>query len=374
MKAFIVGRQSYLLALAIVVVVVVWVASGNITDDGKSAVITLVETSVERQPVVQVRVRTLRAAPVTRSIVIHGRTEPARVVTLRAETDGRVVELLAERGARVEAGQVLLRLDARDREARLGEARAAVKLRELEYKGAKSLQARELQSETFVAQSLANLESARASLKRIEVEIENTFIAAPFDGVLGSRAVEVGDFVQSGDNLARVLERDPILVTGSVSQNEVHEVQVGARGTARLVTGQEVEGYIRFIEAEADEATRTFRVELLADNPNGDLLPGITSEIQIASRSVEAHFVSPALLSLNEADQLGVKTIEDKDRVVFRPVDIVRAGSDGLWVSGLPTTVQVITVGQGFVRDGEQVRPVPEEGEAAADDGGGTAS
>ncbi len=85
------------------------------------------------------------------------------------------------------------------------------------------------------------------------------------------------------------------------------------------------------------------------------MVSGTTAQLRIPVDTVSAQHISPALLSLNEQDQIGVKSVDDDGLVVFHSVDIVRTGVDGVWVRGLPDRVRVITVGQGFVREGDRV-------------------
>ena len=193
--------------------------------------------------------------------------------------------------------------------------------------------------------------------------IANSVLVAPFDGVLHTRPVEIGDFVAEGKEVARIIELDPILVTGDVTQRELDHLEVGAPGGAKLITGKELEGIVRYVASEADEATRTFRVELEVDNADRSVVSGTTAQMRIPAETVSAHYISPALLSLNRRDQIGVKGVDDGGMVVFHTVDIVRTGVDGVWVTGLPDRVRVITVGQGFVHEGDRV-------EARADDQG----
>ncbi len=96
-------------------------------------------------------------------------------------------------------------------------------------------------------------------------------------------------------------------------------------------------------------------------NPEGELPSGVTSEIRIPIKAEKAHFLSPALLSLNDEGVFGVKLVNDDGIVEFHPARIVKSVAAGVWLSGLPDTVRLITVGQGFVRQGDRVKAVPEE-------------
>jgi multidrug efflux system membrane fusion protein len=83
----------------------------------------------------------------------------------------------------------------------------------------------------------------------------------------------------------------------------------------------------------------------------------MTAEMRLAADVVAVHFLSPALLSLDEAGTVGVKSVDDRDRVEFHPVEIVNSTDQGISVSGLPDEIKLITIGHGFVRPGDLVEP-----------------
>ena len=358
MKTWIARRRSLITALFIATAVSAWVWSGEQVGTAPPPP-EQEKSAAERLRDFSVRVAVLHAEPVSRTIVLNGRTEPSRSVTLRAELDARVVAIGAARGARVEAGDLIIRLDPRDLEARRREARALVRQREMEFDAATKLTARNFQTESALAAAEANLESARATLARVEVDLANTRLVAPFAGRLDQRTVEIGAYVSDGNSVARILQEDPILVAGHVIQQQRHHVALGGTGEARLITGQTVSGRLSYVAAESDGMTRTFRVELEVPNPDGAILSGISAEIRLPTAAAAAHLVSPALLALDAQGRLGIKGVGDDGIVAFHPVEIVRADEDGIWVSGLPDPVRVITVGHGFVHPGQRVEAVP---------------
>lgn len=310
-----------------------------------------------------VRVRVFEAAPVLRDVVVRGRTEPVRSVQVRARTSGTIIDLPREKGDYVEKGDVLCRLDIAARDARLAEARALREQRWLQYDASRKLAARGHRSETQVAADKAAYDAAVAQVKQMEVELGYTRITAPFEGVLDARPVEMGDFLNVGQHCATVVDLDPLLVVGQVAEKDVDKLSPGTVGFARLGTGTEIEGVVRFIARTADEATRTFRIELEVPNRDRSLLAGLTAEIVVPAAQVRAHLLSPAYLVLNDAGEIGVRMVDENGIVHFRPIDIVEDGVDGVWVSGLPPRATVITVGQEFVREGMRVR-VAMDGEA----------
>ncbi len=358
MKNLFRDHQSIIYALFIFLLLSGWLASGYFQSGEQTS--SQPVDAASRSLIQKVRVRVPQLKRVSQEIVLNGRMEPARTITLRSEVEGRVVRLGTARGSLVEKGDLIVQLDRRDRQARLDQARALLKQRELEYRGAEKLRKQNLQSEIQLARIASQLATARAQVAHIELEISNTRVVAPFDGILDRLPVEVGAYLQVGDEVARLLEQDPIIFVGYISQQERHRLVLGDKGIAHLVTGRVAEGEVSYIAAEADPITRTFRVELHLPNPDGSFVSGITAELHIPVRFVSAIQLSPALLSLGTSDELGIKVVNLQDRVEFLPVQVVRSTADGLWINGLPEGIRIITVGQGFVRTGDQVVAVDE--------------
>ena len=350
--------KSYLIAAVLVTAIAVWLASGYL---GRGTAVQQMPASGEKtvEPV-KVQVRQQQAEPVVREIAIQGQVEPKRVVTLRAETSGQITALLAEKGQRVDTGDVLLRLKMDDRAARLRQAQAMLHRRERDYEALQRLGRTGYQAETQINEAYALLETARADLQRIEVEIEKTAIRAPFAAILNDRLVEFGEFVSINDPVATLVDDDPLVVAGQAPQQNIDKLRIGRVATVKFVTGKEARGQLRYISATADTATRTFRVELEIQNPSGEYTAGVSAEIRIPIETIPAQFVSPALLTLDDRGVLGVKTVDENALVQFHPVRIVRAAVNGVWVSGLPELARIITVGQGFVRPGDAVVAMPE--------------
>ena len=199
----------------------------------------------------------------------------------------------------------------------------------------------------------------------MEQEIDDTELRAPFDGIVEHCHVDIVDYVKEGAAVATVVDQDPYLVIGYVSEKEVGKLSLADRGTATLITGETLSGQIRYIASMAEPQTRTFRIELEVPNPNESLRDGVTAELRVRVETIAAHFVSPAVLTLDDDGVVGVRLLDDDDRVVFHHADIVGDSAGGVWLASLPETVRLITVGQEFVRDGDVVEAA---GEADAPD------
>ncbi len=314
----------------------------------------------------RVTVRDSEAQRLTREITLSARTQANRSVELRAETEGRIAALGAERGQLVGAGDSIADIDLRERQARLDEARAQVAYMTLQHEAAQRLRGQQLAADVQIAESHARLQTARATLQQIELDIQRTHIVAPFDAIMQERHVELGDFVSVGDTIARLVDTNPMIVVGEVSEREVGFLAPGVRGTATAVDGTELEGTVRYLAPVAEESTRTFRIELAVPNPGGTLRAGLSAEMKLQADEIEAHFISSALLTLSDEGAIGVKVVDEDGIVRFVATDVVSSGSDGVWVAGLPPTARIISVGQGFVAPGERVEPVNESDAEAA--------
>ena len=344
-------RLSYRWALAILIFAALWIASGIISFSGKP----VAKKTAADMP--QVRTAVLTAADRDASLTVRGRTAALHSVDLKAEVDGVVQAIHFEKGDRVRAGQVLCELKLKDRAAKVTQAHALVVQTAKQHEVDLDLAKDGFRSATQVDQSAASLEAAKASEQTMAIDLENTRVKAPFDGLIDDRYVDVGDYMRVGDKCALLIAPEPFLAVGQVSEREVSQLKVGNPASATLVTGETVEGRIRFVASRADDTTRTFRIEVELPNPTGKLRVGVSADLHIPVRQLMAEKISPGILVLDDNGVVGVRAVE-RGIVRFLPVDIVSDGPDGMWVSGLPDHLAVITVGQSFVTDGERVKAV----------------
>lgn len=344
-------QRPWIAAVSLLVLIAVWVMSGIGAHPKQDS--AMLAPAGSAAPLTEVQIQQLAAEPVARTVTLTGNTAPARSIEVKAETTGRVVSLGAARGSRVARGALLARLDASDRPARLSEAQAILKQREMEYAGQQKLRPEGYISDTVLAQSAAQLESARAELARARLDLERMEIRAPFDGALQERAVELGDYVSAGTTVATFVDDRTLVVSASLPEAQAKAVKPGLAGSARLATGQTVQGKVRYLAPVANPATRTFTVELEIANRDGKLPVGVTAEVDLPVGSVMAHRISPALLTLDDQGVVGVKILDDSGQVAFVAANVARSSADGVWITGLPDPARVITVGQGYVRAGQ---------------------
>ena len=355
-------RFSYLLAIWMTAAVAGWMATGDIIIGGRAdaeggAEPPAVRNEADEKPF-RVRVSTFEAQTRRATLEIRGRTEADAKVEVRTETSGKVAERHVIEGSRVETGDLLCRIDTGARAAKVLESEARLAQAKLDYDAATQLSSKGYATETRVAALKAALDAATAGLQEAEIELERTEVRAPIAGVVESKMAEVGSMLAAGQICATLVNADPLLTIGQVSEADISKLMPGLAAQVSLVTGETVTGTIRYISPTADPETRTFRIEIEISNPDGHLRDGVTAFASVALDSLQAHFISPGILTLNDAGEIGVRAVDGDNRVSFHPTRILGAERDGVWVGGLPERVRIITVGQDYVRDGQTVEAV----------------
>ena len=357
-------RKNLIIALLISAGLFFWLMSGLIFNNSASeAVPAISEQQLAAEPKTDKKRATVRAVisqaqKRPRILVLRGKTDSKRSVDVKAEIAGNVVSRPAERGSRVESGDVLCQLAVDDREVAVAEADAVLKDAQISYQGSLKLQQRGLQSETAIARAKAKLESAKAQLRRQELNLARTRIVAPFGGVVEDLQMNVGDYATPGAVCATLIDLDPMLVRADVTEAEVGNMEVGTLVNGATSSGTQIVGTLTFIGKQSDPMTRTYPVEITVENNDYTLRSGLTTTAKMQLGEVYVHRISPALFTLNDAGDLGVRTIDDDNVVEFFKVGIIEDTNEGAWVTGLPDTVTLITVGQEFVLTGETVDPV----------------
>lgn len=353
-------HRSHYIALAFGAAIFLWFLSGMIggKDHGENGV-TAAEMDAADDAATRVRVMQSMSSERRGAIVIRGRTSAKRAVQVRAETQGTVSMLPVEKGERVTKGQVLCHLNVEARGAQLAEAQAVMRQRQLEHDASRQLAEKGYRAATTAAGSKAAYDAALAHLKQMQIELKQTEIVAPFDGVLDERPVEIGDYMRPGDPCGLVAELNPLLVVGQVAEDRVNALTIGSKGSARLVTGDVAEGTISFVAKTADPETRTFRVEMEVPNANFAMRAGVTAEITVPGSIIAAHRIPSAVITLDDRGIVGVRTVNADGVVEFNHIELIDDTPEGLWVTGLPDKVTLITVGQNYVKDGEKVDAVP---------------
>jgi len=349
------GSRSGWLAAFLVIGLVGWMGSGLIWPSEPAKAPVAARTGQEDAKRVTVAVQSSQAEIVRQYLVSEGQALPVRLSQIRASAEGSVEALEARKGDYVEAGTVIARLEPEDRAAIRDQARAELERRRRDFDAVESLAERGYATKARLEEARAALASADAQVAAAGESLKDIVIQAPFSGVLDDLMIEKGEFVASGKDIGVIVDVDPLVIEIQIPQQSVSKVRAGMEAEISFITGEKRGGTVRYVSANANASTRTFAAEIEVPNPDRTIPAGISAQARIPIGQTPAHFVSPAVLSLGSDGALGVKIVENEDVVKFYPVELVRAETKGIWITGLPDAARIISVGQGFVSDGETV-------------------
>lgn len=358
------ASQSTWIAALLLLVLIGWMGSGFVlpSEDSEPEQIAVQEIAP-----VAVAVRTSFAKPVTLFFHAEGQAQPDRDTVIRAEASGDVAEVLVGKGEDVSEGDIIARLSSNRVDADLKRAIEERDRAQREFDNASELLERGVATADRVVQAQATLAAAEAAVTAAEEAVDSTNIVAPFDGRIETLFLDSGEFISAGSDVGRIVDNRPLTVALQVPQQALRRIENGQTAMVSFITGEEREGSVTFVGTSASAETRTFLAEIEVANEDGAIPAGISAEISIPTGEEQAHFISPSVVSLSPDGVTGVKTVED-GRVVFHDITVVRAEVEGIWVTGLPDEARIITIGQGFVRNGEAVEARPEQTSGAAEE------
>ncbi|MDA8812106.1 efflux RND transporter periplasmic adaptor subunit [Amylibacter sp.] len=355
----------------------------NVTDEIVKTTPEINDENAQNLKAVSVLVQRSNEQEVTNGILLRGQTEAFKSVQVKAETSGSVISQPIRKGTFVKNGELLCELEVGTKSDVLAEAKEALALSideldasihqyELRVQAAErqrsllkrgvgteaAVEAAELSASSAETQSLSKRQAVanvEARINRATTDLSNTKIIAPFDGLLESDTVEYGDFMQTGAPCGTLLALNPIKLIGYATETQVSKIEVGTTAGARLISGNNVSGTVSFISRSADPTTRTFLVETTVSNDGYEIREGSTADIYISLAGVKGHLLPQSSLTLNSAGELGVR-VAINNKAKFIPIEIIRDAEEGIWVTGLPSSAEVIVVGQEYVTDNSNIK------------------
>ncbi|HDS1217915.1 efflux RND transporter periplasmic adaptor subunit [Stenotrophomonas maltophilia] len=354
---FLHGRRSGLCAAALLISTTLMLGgcAAGPNSEAKAAE-TKDEKKVESVPVeVAVASRRAVAASYTGTAALEPRAE-SQVV---AKTSGVALAVLVEEGQRVSAGQPLVRLDP-DR-ARLAVAQSEAQMRKLEnnYQRAQKLVGQQMVSAADVDQLRFDLENVRAQYRLATLELSYTTVVAPISGVIASRSIKTGNFVQINTPIFRIVDNSRLEATLNVPERELATLRAGQPVTlsADALPGQSFTGIVDRIAPVVDSGSGTFRVVSAFDGTAHSLQPGMFGRIRIDYDQRADALVVPRLALLDDGEPAVFRVRDGK--VARVPVKLGYA--EGPWVEirdGLAAGDQVVTAGKVALRDGTAVQVI----------------
>lgn len=363
-------RGSHIIAVAFAAGLGLWMFTGEMQIGGQSDAGTSATPIAEREAersgeLFKVRYVPIRAEKRSENILVRGRTQADAVVTVRAETAGVLEKRLVAKGDRVSRGDLVCVVESGAREAQLAQAKAQLVQAQTEYDANLTLKKKGFAAENRLTALAAAVDAAKAAKAAAELELSRVEIKANADGVVQDPIAEVGDMLTLGGTCITLIDTDPMLFTGQVSERDIASIKTGMKAGVTLVSGEVVDGKIRYIAPAADPQTRTFEVEIELEGA-AEVRDGMTAQALIPLPAEEAFRIAPSWIALDDDGTIGIRTVGDDDVVNFVPVNIVAQEKDGFWITGPQDGTRIISLGQEYVVAGEKVNALPDDRLAAA--------
>lgn len=209
-------------------------------------------------------------------------------------------------------------------------------------------------SELNVIKSEAEYENAKSILMELEEQSGNMIISSPSNGILEKLYLDEGERVSKNSTVAEILGMENIKLIAKISQAEVGQIKI--KDDVKINFNNNIfNGKVSKISSNANSSTRTFDVEIITKNIDFLIKGGMTAEIEIITDEIEAFQISPAHLSVNNDGTLNAKVVEN-GKVQFKKVSIIKSDEDVVNVLGLNDNDIILTKGQAFVQQGDNVQ------------------
>lgn len=312
-------------------------------------------------PPMPVETAVVEAGPLVRTVQAVGSLRSGESVMIRPEVAGRVEDIAFQEGGSVEAGQVLVRLDAAAEEARVASAEAQLALTRANYARAQELARRNNVSQAALEEAASRMRVDQAALAVARTALAKTEIKAPFAGQLGLRQVSVGAYVGPGQDLVNLESLHPLKVDFRVPEVFAGDLRTGqaVEISVDALAGKIVKGTVTAIDPRVDVNGRS--VMLRAEVPNEDrgLKPGMFARVRLVLEEKPDALMVPEQAIVPRGKAQLVIRIED-GKGIYVPVRLgQRVRGMVEIVEGLQPGDTVVTAGQLKVRPGQPVRALP---------------
>ncbi len=308
----------------------------------------------------------------TRRLVATGSIYPWQEIIIAPEVGGyQVAAVNVEIGDQVKKGQVLARLSSQLLQSQVAIMRASVEQANATLANARAALRRgetlatsgglsgadldQLRSNAIAAQ--AGLATAEANLDSAELRLRFTRVTAPDDGVITARSANIGQVVQAGTEILRLLRRNRIEWRAEVPEADLALVRTGQKVDITTAAGVQLGGAVRSVAPTVQSSNRTGIIYVDIDVPAGsDARPGMFARGEIAVARAEALLVPLASVVVQDGYSY-VYVIRASNTVERRRVETGGVHGAGIEVSaGLATTDRIVDRGAGFLTDGAAIR------------------
>lgn len=225
---------------------------------------------------------------------ISGNIDANESIVLRSEVSGLVTGIFFKEGTNVSKGTTLVKINDKDIQAQLKDVLTKQTLSETNENRAKQLLEKGAISQEEYDNSFATLQSLKAQAQLIRAQLAKTSVIAPFSGKIGLRSISVGEYLTPSTSIANLLSTNPIKVSFSVPEKYNGQIKLNSEISFTTSASSKVfKGKVFAIEPGVNQQTRTLQIKALAQNPNGELLPGSFAQVKLTLNTIKNAILVP---------------------------------------------------------------------------------
>src|SRR4051794_1731791 len=319
-----------------------------------------------KPPPVAVTIAEAKSEVIPNLLTAVGDLAAVHQVNVTSDVSGRITEILFQAGANVKAGTPLLQLFDGPEQADLASFKAQSTMAQLSLERAKQLAARQFGPQATVDQAQSLFDQANAGIAKTQAIISQKLVRAPFDGELGVRKVEVGQYLTAGTQIVSLTDLSELYANFTITEKDSGQLKVGQIVRIRVdaYPGRTFEGKITTIEPQISTDTRNIRVQATIANPERILKPGMFATttvvlpdkppvITIPETAVDYTLYGDSVYLITEKKEDDGKTSLTAVRTFVRTGNRVNGRAEIL--SGLKAGDRVVAVGQLKLQSGAAV-------------------
>ncbi len=292
-------------------------------------------------------------------ISVLGQVKPVEKANLSFLEGGILKNILIKKGNKVSKGDTIAFMDNKALKAALDAAKAQYELAEITFQKQETIFKDNVNSEYQFLQSKYNRDQMKANFNLAEKRYDDTFIKAPFDGIVNNNFYDEGEFCPPGSPIFELINVSNLKVEAGIPENYLGQVKLGAEAKVLIpYIDKELKGKVSFVGASVSTSNRTIPVEIILPNPGGNIKPEIVANVYIENKSYENIITIP--------DEVVVRTdsgysvfVAENETAVSKAVQILSRFEGKIAVSkGLNPGDELIVVGYQNLVNGEKVNIV----------------
>ena len=316
------------------------------------------ETKKEEKKMTLVKFRTIETSLFSDKFKISGTVKPFATAKVSSELGGLILSIPKDKGGYVSKGETIVHLKNELDMAAFNQSLAQVELLRMNYEKQKQLFEENATTEIQYLNAKWQLEAAERGLDVLRTKMKTSSVHAPISGVIDDKFMNKGEMSSPGAPILNIVDISRVKISAGVPESYIGKIKKGQHVNVSfdVIPGAEFDGEISYIGPTLDPGSRTFEIELVINNRDKILKPGMNANVEISESEVSDAIILPQDMIIDYGEEKFVYVLEGD---IAKKRDIKVGGREGnniLILSGLNPGDKLITDGYLSVKDNEKVQ------------------